>query len=79
MLDDSWIARLVELQQLLTVCPTDLLARCDLALLLERLDQYEEAHSNWKAVLDIDPNNLKAREGIARCRSRTGRPLQSRL
>jgi len=79
MLDDSWIARLVELQQLLTVCPTDLLARCDLALLLERLDQYEEAHFNWKAVLDIDPNNLKAREGIARCRSRTGRTLQSRF
>jgi cytochrome c-type biogenesis protein CcmH/NrfG len=79
MLNDSWITRLVELQQLLTVCPTDLLARCDLALLLERLDQYEEAHFNWTAVLATDPNNLKAREGIARCRSRTGRPLQSRL
>jgi hypothetical protein len=79
MLNESWITRLAELQKLLTVCPTDLLARCDLALLLERLDQHEEAHFNWKAVLDTDPNNLKAREGIARCRSRTGRPLQSRL
>ncbi|MEK7762433.1 MAG: tetratricopeptide repeat protein [Nitrospirota bacterium] len=79
MLNESWITRLAELQKLLTVCPTDLLARCDLALLLERLDQYEEAHFNWKAVLDTDPNNLKAREGMARCRNRTGRPLQSRL
>ena len=79
MSNEPWIARLAELQKLLTVCPADLLARCDLALLLERLDQYEEAHFNWKAVLDSDPNNLKAREGMARCRNRTGRPLQSRL
>ncbi|MEQ1794996.1 MAG: hypothetical protein ABL970_12480 [Nitrospira sp.] len=79
MSNEPWIARLNELQKLLTVCPTDLLTRCELALLLERLDQHEEAHFNWKAVLEADPNNLKAREGIARCRSRTGRPLQSRL
>ena len=79
MLNESWMVRLAELQELLTVCPTDLAARCDLALLLERLDQHEEAQFNWKAVLDSDPNNLKAREGIARCRRRTGRPLQSLL
>lgn len=78
MSNESWIARLNELQKLLTVCPTDLLTRCELALLLERLDQYEEAQFNWKAVLEADPNNLKAREGITRCRTRTGRPLQSR-
>ena len=69
MLNEPWVARLAELQKLLTVCPTDLLARCDLALLLERLDQYEEAHFNWKAVLDTDPNNLKAREGMSRWQS----------
>lgn len=79
MSNEPWVARLAELQKLLTVCPADLLARCDLALLLERLDQYDEALFNWKAVLDSDPNNLKAREGMARCRNRTGRPLQSRL
>lgn len=78
MSNESWIARLIELQKLLTVCPTDLLTRCELALLLERLDQHEEAQFNWKAVLEADPNNLKAREGITRCRTRTGRPLQSR-
>lgn len=78
MSNEPWIARLNELQKLLTVCPTDLLTRCELALLLERLDQYEEAQFNWKAVLDADPNNLKAREGITRCRTRTGQPLQSR-
>jgi hypothetical protein len=78
MLNEPWIARLAELQKQLTVCPADLLARGELALLLERLDQHEEAQSNWKAVLDSDPNNLKAREGMARCRNRTGRPLQSR-
>lgn len=78
MSNEIWIARLAELQELLTICPTDLAARCDLALLLERLDQSEEAQFNWKAVLDTDPNNLKAREGIARCRSRIGQPLRSR-
>ena len=79
MLNESWMGRLAELQEVLTVLPTDLASRCDLAPLLERLDQHEEAQFNWKAVLDSDPNNLKAREGIARCRRRTGRPLQSLL
>jgi cytochrome c-type biogenesis protein CcmH/NrfG len=75
---NEWIERLTELQKLLAVCPTDILARCDLALLLEQLDQHEDALFNWRAVLDFDPNNLKAREGVTRCRNRTGRPLQSR-
>ncbi len=72
---EEWVARLIQLQEALTVCPVDLLARCELAALLERLDQHEEALFNWKAVLACDPNNLKAREGLARCRRRTSGSL----
>ncbi len=75
----EWIERIARLQEVLAVCPTDILTRCELATLLERLDQSEEALFNWKAVLACDPNNLKAREGAARCRRRTGRPLQSSM
>ena len=71
--------RLAELQKLLNVCPGDVLARCDLAVLLEELDLPDEALFNWKAVLDFDPNNLKAREGVNRCRNRTGHPFQSQM
>jgi hypothetical protein len=74
---NEWITRLAELHKLLTVCPGDVLARCDLALLLEQLDLHDQALCNWKAVLEFDSNNLKAREGVTRCRSRTKRPLQS--
>lgn len=74
---DQWIDRLTELQQLLALCPTDVLARCELAMLLEQLEQHEEALFHWNAVIGTDPNNLKAREGVARCRTRTGRSLQS--
>jgi hypothetical protein len=48
-----------------------------LAVLLEEMDLPDEALLNWKAVLDFDPNHLKAREGVNRCRSRTRRPFQS--
>ena len=62
-------------------CPgglsSDILARSELATLLEQLGQPEEALCNWNAVLACDPNSLKAREGVARCRQRTGQPLQS--
>ena len=64
--------RLAELQKLLAVCPADVLTRCDLALLLEELELPDEALWHWKTVLDFDPNNLKAREGMNRCRTRTG-------
>lgn len=67
--------RLEELERLLTICPGDILARCDLAMLLEQLGQHEEALGNWKAVLEFDPNNLKAREGVTRCRLQMGRGL----
>ena len=73
---EDWVARLTGLQETLTLCPTDILAREELATMLERLEQHEEALFNWKAVLACDPNSLKAREGVARCRQRTGRPLQ---
>ena len=76
---NEWIERLTELQRLLDVCPADVLARCDLALLLEEVDLYDEALSHWKAVLNFDPNNLKAREGVTRCRSRPERPFQSQI
>jgi cytochrome c-type biogenesis protein CcmH/NrfG len=69
--------RLTPLQEALAACPTDISARCELATLLEQLQQHEEAWFNWKAVLAADPNNLKAREGLVRCRQRAGRPLQS--
>ena len=62
------VKRLAELQKMLIVCPTDVLTLCDLALLLEDLDQPDEALLNWKRVLVLDPNNLQAREGVNRCR-----------
>lgn len=76
---EEWIARIGRLQDALAVCPTDILARSELAILLEQLGQPEEALFNWSAVLACDPNSLNAREGVARCRQRTGRPLQSAL
>lgn len=76
---EEWVARLTRLEEAVTLCPTDILLRCDLATLLERLGQHEEALFNWSAVLAYDPNSLKAREGIARCRRQAGRPLQSSM
>lgn len=75
--DEDWFARLARLQELLTACPSDILSRCELAATLETMEQYEEALFNWKAVLECDANNLKAREGVVRCRRKTGRHLQS--
>jgi hypothetical protein len=74
-LSEEWIARIGRLQDALAVCPSDILARCELATLLEKLEQPEKALCNWYAALACDPNSLKAREGVARCRQRTGRPL----
>ena len=79
MPNESWIDRLTELQKLLAVCPRDVLARCDLAALLEELGRHEEALFHWKAVVASDANNLKAWEGMTRCRKRTGRPPQSHI
>ena len=60
---EEWIARIGRLQDALAVCPTDILARCELATLLEKLEQPEEALCNWNAVLACDPNSLKAEKG----------------
>ena len=79
MPNESRIDRLTELHKLLAVCPTDIHARCDLASLLEELGQHEKAFFNWKAVVASDPNNLKAWEGMTRCRNRTGLPPQSHI
>ena len=79
MLNKSRINRLEELQKLLAVCPTDVLVRCDVAMLLEELGQHEEALSNWETVVASDPNNLNAREGMTRCRNRIPRPPESHI
>jgi hypothetical protein len=73
-LTESWIDRAARLEKLVTICPRDILVRCDLASVLEELGQYEEALFNWKAVLGYDSNSLIAREGVARCRLRMGPP-----
>jgi cytochrome c-type biogenesis protein CcmH/NrfG len=75
--NEEWITRITRLQDTLAVCPTDILARGELATLLEQLEQPEEALFHWNAILACNPNNLKAREGVARCRRRTGRFLRS--
>jgi cytochrome c-type biogenesis protein CcmH/NrfG len=74
--NEEWIARVGELQDVLAVCPTDILAGSELATLLEQLGQLEEALCHWNAVLACDPNSLNGREGVARCRQRTGHPLR---
>ena len=76
---EDWLAQLIRLQDALTLCPTDITSRCELAALLEALGQPEEAFVNWKAVLSTDPNSLTAREGMARCHRKVGWPLQSSL
>ena len=72
----KWVALL---QARMENCPTDTLTRCTLASLLEELGQPEEALCHWNAVLVYDPNNLKARAGVTRCRHRIGQPIQSDL
>jgi cytochrome c-type biogenesis protein CcmH/NrfG len=76
---EEWNTRLTGLQKTLAVCPTDISARGELATLLERLDQPEEALFNWSEVLACYPNSLTAREGVVRCRQQMGRRPQSKL
>ena len=75
--NEEWIIRISQLQETLAVGPADVAARSELATLLEQLDQPDEALLNWNMILACNPNNLQAREGVARCRRRTLRPLQS--
>ena len=73
---DEWVAELTRLQEAATLCPRDIQTRCELAALLERLEQHEDALCDWQMVLACDANNLKAREGISRCRRHSGSSLQ---
>ena len=75
----DWVARVTRLQEELVAWPANTLARCELAATLEKLERYEDALGHWKVVLESDPNSLKAREGVVRCRQQTGRPRQSNL
>lgn len=75
--DEEWIARISEIQANLAICPADIAARSELATLLEQLDRPDAALLHWNVILASNPNNLQAREGVARCRQRGGRPLRS--
>jgi hypothetical protein len=70
--NEEWIIRIGQLQDVLAVCPNDILARSELATLLEQLGQPKQALSHWHMVLACDPNSLNGREGVARCRQRIG-------
>ena len=70
--NEEWIPRIGQLQDALTVCPNDILARSELATLLEQLGQPKQALCHWNMVLACDPNSLNGREGVARCRQRIG-------
>jgi len=51
--------------------------RSELATLLEQLDKSAEALLNLSVILALNPNSLKVREGVDRCRRQTGSPLQA--
>jgi cytochrome c-type biogenesis protein CcmH/NrfG len=70
--NEEWVTRIGQLQDALTVCPNDILARSELATLLEQLGQPKQALCHWNMVLACDPNSLNGREGVARCRQRIG-------
>lgn len=69
MTHDDHSARLSRLRDAATLCPTDLAVRCELAECLEAEGATDDALIQWQQVLSHDPNNLKAWEGVARCRS----------
>jgi hypothetical protein len=70
--NEEWMTRIGQLQDALGVCPNDILARSELATLLEHLGQPKQALCHWNMVLACDPNSLNGREGVARCRQRIG-------
>ena len=70
--NEEWIRRIGQLQDALAVYPNDILARSELARLLEQLGQPKQALCHWNMVLACDPNSLNGREGVARCRQRIG-------
>ena len=66
---DDYSTRLRRLHEGVALCPTDLAVRCELAECLEAEGATDDALIQWRQVLSHDPNNLKAWEGVARCRS----------
>ena len=48
-----WFTQLQQLSDALVLCPTDIATRCELAALLEQLDQPEEALVNWNSGSDF--------------------------
>ena len=60
--------RLEQLKRAVAVCPGDVISRVELAVLLEDSGEMDGAMDHWRLVLKYDLNNLKAWEGLARCR-----------
>ena len=58
------------LRERIRVCPRDLSTQSELASILERVGSHDVALAMWRRVLRQDSNNLKAWEGIKRCRLR---------
>lgn len=75
--NEELIDRITRLQKTVAVCPADFSTRSELAALLEQVNKPEEALANWAAILAFDPNNLKARERMARCLQLTTGPARS--
>ncbi len=75
----GWVARVTQLQEELIAWPTNMMARCELAMTLEKLERYEDALAYWKAIVETEPNSLMGREGVVRCRQRMGRSVRSNL
>jgi hypothetical protein len=65
---DEWIEQVRALHRALEVCPADLIARGQLAALLEELQEWDGALFQWRRILAYDSNHLDAWEGLARCR-----------
>ncbi|MCP9468864.1 MAG: hypothetical protein NNA31_02570 [Nitrospira sp.] len=72
--EEAWISKF---EEMLAACPSDIATRSKLAMLLERLGRQADALSNWKAVIDYCPNDLQAREGVARCRREMSAAVKS--
>lgn len=65
---EDLLRRIRLLYENLRVCPNDVVARVELASLLEQVGAHEEALASWRRVLAHDSNNLRAWEGVQRCR-----------
>lgn len=70
-------ARVSQLEEILAVCPFDLVTRGKLAMALERLGRQADALENWNMIVEHSPNDLQAREGLARCRRKMDAAINS--